>query len=174
MPSSESDHQRKGGFVSVRGGVRIRFSARLSCELLRNPRRLAAVVADATDSSQSIYQASAERLFDAWTKPDQMRLWLFKGPTNTIVRIDQTLTVGGRYSIVEKADGREIDHYGEYTAIDPPHRLAFWLEVPVHFAGRTDIVVSFLNDIGRLRDELHSDRRRCVAGRKELAHDVSE
>ena len=50
---------------------------------------------------------------------------------------------GGRYSIVEKADGREIDH-GEYTAIDPPHRLAFWLEVPVHFEGGTDIVVSFL------------------------------
>jgi uncharacterized protein YndB with AHSA1/START domain len=91
-----------------------------------------------------IYQASAERLFDAWTKPDQMRLWLFKSPTNKIVRIDQTLTVGGRYSILEKADGREIDHYGEYTAIDPPHRLAFWLEAPVHFEGRTDIVVSFL------------------------------
>jgi len=70
--------------------------------------------------------------------------WLFKSPTNKIVRIDQTLTVGGRYSILEKADGREIDHYGEYTAIDPPHRLAFWLEAPVHFEGRTDIVVSFL------------------------------
>jgi len=86
-----------------------------------------------------IYQASAERLFDAWTKPDQMRQWLLKSPTNKIVRIDQTLTVGGRYSILEKADGREIDHYGEYTAIDPPHRLAFWLEAPVHFEGRTDI-----------------------------------
>jgi uncharacterized protein YndB with AHSA1/START domain len=69
-----------------------------------------------------------------------MQLWLFKCPTNKIVRIDQTLTVGGRYSICEKADGREIDHYGEYTAIDPPHRLAFWLEVPVHFEGRTHIV----------------------------------
>jgi hypothetical protein len=60
-----------------------------------------------------------------------------------LCRIDQTLIAGGRYSIVEKADGREIDH-GEYTAIDPPHRLAFWLEVPVHFEGGTDIVVSFL------------------------------
>ena len=38
----------------------------------------------------------------------------------------------------------EIDHYGEYTAIDPPHRLAFWLEVPTHFEGKTDIVVSFI------------------------------
>ena len=53
-----------------------------------------------------------------------MRLGLFKRPTNEIVRIDHTLIVGGRYSIVKKADGREIDHYGEYTAIDPPHRLA--------------------------------------------------
>ena len=83
-----------------------------------------------------IYQASAERLFDAWTKPDQMRLWLFKSPTNKIV-LHRPDTQGS-------ADGREIDHYGEYTAIDPTHRIAFGLEVPVHFEGGTDIVVSFL------------------------------
>jgi hypothetical protein len=32
----------------------------------------------------------------------------------------------------------------EERDIAPPHRLAFWLKVPVHFEGRTDIVVSLL------------------------------
>jgi uncharacterized protein YndB with AHSA1/START domain len=90
-----------------------------------------------------MYQASAERLFCAWTKPDLMRRWLFKSPTNTIERVDQNLSVGGRFSILEKADGRTIDHYGEYTEIKPPYRLAFWLEVPAHFEGRTDVAISF-------------------------------
>jgi uncharacterized protein YndB with AHSA1/START domain len=91
-----------------------------------------------------IYQASAERLFNAWTDPDLMRLWLFKSETNTIERIDRELSVGGRFSILEKADGELIDHYGQYTEIDAPHRLGFWLEVPAHFKGRTEVVISFV------------------------------
>ena len=94
MPSSESDHQRKGGFVGVRAGVRIISQLGFhvtpcgtrgaSRPLLRmQPIRL-----------NPIYQASAERLFDAWTKPDQMRLGLFESPTNKIVRIDQTHSWG--------------------------------------------------------------------------------
>jgi hypothetical protein len=146
MPSSESDHQRKGGFVDIRARVRTISQPRLSCKLLRNRGASRPLLRMQPIRINPIYQASAERLFDAWTKPDQMRLWLFKSPTNKIVRIDQILTVGGRYSILEKADGREIDHYGEYTAIDPPHRLAFWLEVPTHFEGKTDIVVSFIRN----------------------------
>ena len=91
-----------------------------------------------------IYQASAERLFEAWTKPDLMRLWLFKSPTNTIERIEQDLSVGGRFSILEKADGEVIEHYGEYTEIAAPYRLAFWLEAPARFTGRTEVAISFV------------------------------
>jgi uncharacterized protein YndB with AHSA1/START domain len=90
-----------------------------------------------------IYKASAERLFDAWTSPRLMREWLFKGPINRIEHIERNLVVGGPFFILEDADRRKIDHFGEYTEIVSP-RLAFWLEVPVHFTGSADIVISLL------------------------------
>ena len=68
-----------------------------------------------------------------------MREWLFKGPVNRIEHIERDLVVGGPFSILEDADGRKINHFGEYTEIVSPYRLAFWLEVPVHFTGSADI-----------------------------------
>ena len=76
-----------------------------------------------------IYKASAERLFEAWTSPRLMREWLFKGPINRIEHIERDLVVGGSFSILEDADGRKINHFGEYTEIVSPYRLASWLEV---------------------------------------------
>ena len=89
-----------------------------------------------------IYQASAERLFNAWTDPDLMRLWLFKSQTNTIERIDQDLSVGGRFSILEKADG-SLSSLPPYTEIDAPHRRLL-ARGPAHFKGRTEVVISFV------------------------------
>jgi uncharacterized protein YndB with AHSA1/START domain len=67
-----------------------------------------------------IYKASAERLFEAWTSPRLMREWLFKGPINRIEHIERDLVVGGSFSILEDADGRKINHFGEYTEIASP------------------------------------------------------
>jgi uncharacterized protein YndB with AHSA1/START domain len=91
-----------------------------------------------------IYRASAERLFDAWTKPELMRLWLFKSANGRLSRVEQNLVIGGRFSVVENRGGQEIEHFGEYLEIEPPYRLAFSLEAPARFPGRSNVVVSFL------------------------------
>lgn len=87
-----------------------------------------------------ILPAAPDRVFAAWTVPAMMSQWLFVGPTSRIVSATVDLRVGGRFSIVERPDGFEdVDHDGEYLDVQPPNRLAFSLEVPAHFPGRSEI-----------------------------------
>src|SRR4051812_17158407 len=84
-----------------------------------------------------------ELVFDAWTKPDLVRKWLFVGPTSEIVDIDLDLRVQGKFSIVEleKTNNDHIDHYGTYTEIKQPNKLVFTLSVPKHFPAETAVTV---------------------------------
>ncbi len=67
---------------------------------------------------------------------------MFRSPINEIINIKLDLKGGGKFSILELANGKTIDHYGEYLEIERPYRLKFTLEVPVHFPGVTEVIVS--------------------------------
>jgi uncharacterized protein YndB with AHSA1/START domain len=66
--------------------------------------------------------ASAERLFDAWTDPEQLARWM--SPIgHAVVEVDAR--AGGRIRVTMAGEGRTIEHTGEYLAIERPHRLVF-------------------------------------------------
>jgi uncharacterized protein YndB with AHSA1/START domain len=72
-------------------------------------------------------EAPAERVFDAWMKPELIGKWMF-GPSvrdEEIVRLHVDARVGGRFSFVVRRQGQEIDHVGEYLELARPTRLAF-------------------------------------------------
>src|SRR5258705_9894862 len=69
------------------------------------------------------FQVRSDLVFTAWTKPELMRLWLFKSPDNEIISIKSDLKVGGRFSILELNKTKKIDHFGNFLEIDNPHRL---------------------------------------------------
>jgi uncharacterized protein YndB with AHSA1/START domain len=92
------------------------------------------------------FAATRERVFDAWLEPDVVGRWLFVGPDSgaPIVQIDPR--PGGHFSILERASGGEdIDHFGEYEAIERPGHLAFTLEVPRHFPGITRVAIDIID-----------------------------
>ena len=89
-----------------------------------------------------MFDTTPQTIFDAWIHPAIMKKWMFKSATNEIINIDLDLKNGGKFSILELADGKTIDHYGEYLEIKMPHRLKFTLEVPEHFPGVTEVTVS--------------------------------
>ena len=73
------------------------------------------------------FPAGAERVFDAWLDPDWLGRWMF-GPNvrdERIVRLAVDPRVGGKFSFVVDRAGTEIDHVGEYLALERPRLLVF-------------------------------------------------
>jgi uncharacterized protein YndB with AHSA1/START domain len=71
--------------------------------------------------------ASREEVFDSWTDPHSMAVWMCPGNT---VRAEAELDVrvGGKFRILMKGDCEEFDHTGVYRVIERPSKLAFtWI-----------------------------------------------
>jgi uncharacterized protein YndB with AHSA1/START domain len=107
------------------------------------------------------FTASAERVFDAWLDPERVRKFLFATPTGEIVRAEVDARVGGRFMIVDRRDGLDAEHAGEYLEIERPRRLVFAFWMPQHSEDRSivtiDIVPTETGCVLTLTHELHPD-----------------
>ena len=93
-------------------------------------------------------RAPRQRVFDAWTKADQIRAFHAPGPM-TVSHIDVDLRVGGAFSLhMRRPDGAENRAFGVYTEIDPPKKVAYtWNWEGMPGLDETLITVDFL-DLG--------------------------
>jgi uncharacterized protein YndB with AHSA1/START domain len=73
------------------------------------------------------FDAPIDRVFAAWTSAEVLRRWLHAGPDWDTPTAEVELRVGGRIRVVmrDPADGAEYGATGEYTVVEPPHRLVF-------------------------------------------------
>lgn len=72
----------------------------------------------------------AERVFDAWLDPAIACRFLFATPAGEMVRVEIDPHTGGKFLITRRDNGQDIEHVGEYLAIDRPRRLVFTFAVP--------------------------------------------
>lgn len=111
------------------------------------------------------FDASPERVFDAWTNPEVVRKWLFASPVDESYSAEMDARVGGKWSITARRDGMDYTASGEYLEVDRPHRLAFTFamlqfspnsdRVTVEIApSETGCVLTFIQEGTDLAEEL--------------------
>ena len=107
-----------------------------------------------------IISASPERLFAAWTEPEQLKQWWGPGFFETVFA-DIDLRPGGRYELLLEPGSMRL--VGEFREVTPPRRLVYtwrWVEgvpdkreslVTVEFhedGARTEVVLVHGNFVG--------------------------
>lgn len=89
------------------------------------------------------FSVPTENVFNAWTNPEIISQWMFKGEGNDIVQVINSPEQNGAFSIIKKGKGGEwMDHYGTYREIVRPNLLSFSLEAPDTFKGVSTIVIT--------------------------------
>jgi len=70
-------------------------------------------------------RASVQRVFEAWTQPEHLRVWWGPRPV-TCSDAEVDLRAGGRFRIVNALpDGNAVTIHGEFRVVEPPRRLVY-------------------------------------------------
>jgi uncharacterized protein YndB with AHSA1/START domain len=87
--------------------------------------------------------ASAERLFAAWTDPEELKVWW--GPEGVkCVDAEVDLRVGGRYRIANQfPDGKIVWITGIFEAIERPRKLVYSWAIEPEMDGAERVTVQF-------------------------------
>ncbi|MEM7778093.1 MAG: SRPBCC domain-containing protein [Pseudomonadota bacterium] len=77
---------------------------------------------------EAIFRTTADRLYQAWTDPDELLQWFGKGDPG-LATADIDLRVGGQWRFAfGQREGRQDALRGEYLAIEQGRRLVFsWI-----------------------------------------------
>jgi uncharacterized protein YndB with AHSA1/START domain len=77
---------------------------------------------------ERVLPGTPEEVFAAWTTAETLRKFMCPNSDVTVAHVDVDPRVGGRFRILMRDEGRDIDHRGEYRVLEPGRRLAFtWI-----------------------------------------------
>jgi uncharacterized protein YndB with AHSA1/START domain len=99
-----------------------------------------------------VVAAPPEEVFDAWTDPRSLAVWMAPGSVRGSV-VEAEAKVGGRFRIVMQGPDCDHEHTGEYLVVERPRRLVFtWVSESTR--GRPTTVSVELRARGRDETEL--------------------
>jgi len=90
------------------------------------------------------FDATPERVFDAWLDPATAGRWLFSAANGEMVNVTLDARVGGHFCFRDRRDGEDVDHVGEYLEIDRPRRLVFTFGVPKYAEAMTRVSIDIV------------------------------
>lgn len=87
------------------------------------------------------FDASAERVYDAFLDPERASKFMFATPTGQIVRCEIDARAGGTFTIVDRRGGEDVVHSGNYLTLERPHRIVFTLSVEKYSSESSTITI---------------------------------
>jgi uncharacterized protein YndB with AHSA1/START domain len=132
-------------------------------------------------------RATAERLFDAWTRPSQLTSW-WGPPGIECVDAQVDLQLGGAYRIANRfPDGRVVWISGEFEVIEAPRRLVYTWRLDSQESGPERVTVRFepqgeFTEVIIVHERIPTDAARrgheqgwegCLAGLEHYLRDVA-
>jgi uncharacterized protein YndB with AHSA1/START domain len=118
------------------------------------------------------YPVSRERLYSAWTDPEEAKHW-FGSEGARVREIRMDVRPGGQYHISASCSGAEIcSAVGEYLEVTPPSRLVYtwrWLDDPDWEGVDSIVTVEFNEQPGGA--EVHLTHRRFPSPEHRARHE---
>ena len=88
------------------------------------------------------FDASAQRVYDAFLDPERASKFMFATATGQIVRCEIDARVGGRFTIVDHRRGEEdVVHTGTYVALERPRLIVFTLAVEKYSSETSTVTI---------------------------------
>jgi uncharacterized protein YndB with AHSA1/START domain len=87
------------------------------------------------------FDASAERVYDAFLDSSKACKFLFATPTGQVIRCEIDARVGGTFTIVDRRDWEDVVHTGKYLALERPRRIVFTLSVPKYSSDESTVTI---------------------------------
>jgi uncharacterized protein YndB with AHSA1/START domain len=114
-------------------------------------------------SYEELIDASPEEIFEAWTRPEELKSWFGPGGFQTI-EADVQAEAGGRYRLIMRApDGNLLRITGTFLEIVRPSRLVYtW--VWAHAPDQEMVVTVELRPMGALHTRVRVTHSQIVDG----------
>jgi 7-cyano-7-deazaguanine reductase len=85
-----------------------------------------------------------ETVYDAFVDADMARQFMFATPDGEMVVAEIEPRVGGSFTFVDRRDGIDVMHIGEYLQMQRPKRLVFSFIVPQYSSESTTVALDFV------------------------------
>ena len=107
----------------------------------RNGRSHSSLGASVSIRIDARFEASPERVFNAWLDPDVARRWLFATAMRPIAQVEIDARVGGGFRFVERRESGDVEYRGQYVDVVPAERLVFTLVLAERRSAATRVIV---------------------------------
>lgn len=77
---------------------------------------------------ERLLPASPQEVFDAWSDPEGLAVWMCPAPDMKRATVELDFRVGDSFTIAMHGAEQDYLHRGEYLEIDPPSRLVMTWE----------------------------------------------